>query len=55
MKPICKSEARWKYWRDENPKDHRDNFKSWAKKQMARARRRFLRDESLTQNDKKNF
>lgn len=42
-KPFCKSEANWKYWREENPKSHRDKFSQWAKKQMNRARRRFLK------------
>ena len=40
-KPICKSEARWKYWREENPKPNIDKFQKYAKKMMVRARRRF--------------
>lgn len=45
MKPICESEARWLYWRKENPKERRDKFKQWAKKQMVKARRRFYKKE----------
>lgn len=41
MKPKCKAEARWKYWREENPKANIDKFSRWAKQQMRRARRRF--------------
>lgn len=41
MKPKCKAEARWKYWREENHKENINKFSKWAKKQMNRARRRF--------------
>ena len=46
-KPICKSESRWAYWRKEAHEIHRgcnpDKFVRWAKRQMAKARRRFLK------------
>lgn len=42
-KPTCKAESHWKYWRQENPKANIDKFTRWAKKQMTRARRRFLK------------
>jgi hypothetical protein len=49
MKPCSKIEACWKYWREEGRSDKPDRFKSWAKKQMVKARRRFgkevVRDE----------
>lgn len=46
MKPICKAEARWKFWREENRawnEYNSDKFIPWVKKQMRRARRRYLR------------
>ncbi len=45
MKPICKAEARWKYWREENPNNKRriDKFTRFAKRQMKAARRRYLK------------
>jgi hypothetical protein len=45
MKPVNKEESRWQYWRNENPKEHRDRFKTWAKKMMAKARRRYYKSE----------
>lgn len=51
MKPICKSEARWKYWRDETRAvkgQNLDKFVPWAKKQMRKARRRFLQRANQT-------
>ena len=44
MKPSCKAESRWLYWRTENPKNHRDRFSQWAKKQMVKARRRHYKN-----------
>lgn len=43
MKPLCKGEGKWKYWREENPRDKGCGFKTWAKKMMKRAVRRFLK------------
>jgi hypothetical protein len=43
MKPKSKAEARWKYWREENPKKHQDRFSTWAKKMMKRAQRRWFK------------
>jgi hypothetical protein len=40
MKPVSKAESRWLYWRSENPRERRDGFTVWAKKMMAKARRR---------------
>jgi hypothetical protein len=41
MKPVCKSEARWKFWRESNPNNsHLKGFTKWAKKMMNKARRR---------------
>lgn len=48
MRPKCKAEAKWKYWREENPKPKRDRFSQWAKRMMRKSRRRF-------QNNPKNF
>jgi len=46
-KPICKAESRWSYWRIEGSMlrrgDKADKFVKWAKKQMSRAKRRFLK------------
>jgi len=44
MKPVCKAEARWLYWRIENP-NQKDKFSKWAKKQMTKARRRLYKNE----------
>ena len=42
MKPKCKAETKWKYWREENCQgSNLDKFTKWAKIQMNRARRRF--------------
>ncbi len=41
MKPTCKSESKWIYWRCENPNIKTYNkFDKYAKNQMIRARRR---------------
>jgi hypothetical protein len=49
MKPICKAEALWKYWREEGRswRKRSANQKStaWVKNQMQRARRRFLQHD----------
>ena len=39
-KPISKSEARWKFWREQNPWHKHDGFMGWVKLAMRRARRR---------------
>lgn len=52
MKPICKSECRWLYWRNEGPRLKRDKFKKYAKNRMNRSRRRFFK--SGIQNIKNN-
>jgi len=43
MKPTCKSEAAYIHWRNEVPTDRPDKFSKWSKKQMAKARRRYLK------------
>jgi hypothetical protein len=47
MKPICKAEAKWKYWRDEGRfwRNHPGKFTAWAKTQMRKAKRRFLQHD----------
>lgn len=46
MKPICKSEARWLFWRNEAPfHNFGDKFNKYAKKYMNKARRRFYKKE----------
>ena len=40
-RPLCKAEGRWLFWRT-MAKNLRQ-FGGWDKKQMARARRRFLK------------
>ena len=47
MKPVCKNECRWLFWRNENP-NHFNNdrgFGKYAKKLMNKARRRFYKKE----------
>ena len=43
-KPICKSEARWKYWRDDGRWGIGDRFSRWAKRMMVKARRRYIKN-----------
>lgn len=38
-KPICKAEAKWDIWRDDRG---RKRFTPWQKRQMNKAKRRFL-------------
>ncbi len=41
MKPTSKAEARWKYWREDNPNNaHSWKFTVWAKRMMNKAKRR---------------
>lgn len=41
MKPTSKGEARWKYWREDNPNNaHLKGFTKWAKNMMNKAKRR---------------
>lgn len=44
MKPICKSEARYAFWRWELGQSKRrpNGFAKWMKRCMAKARRRHL-------------
>lgn len=43
-RPICKGESRWSYWRKEaHSLGKHDKFTRWAKRQMAKARRRFAK------------
>jgi len=47
VKPVCKNECRWLFWRNENP-NHSNNdkgFGKYAKKLMNKARRRFYKKE----------
>lgn len=50
MKPVCHSEAIWKYWRDRITLKKNDKLTPWSKKMMRRARRRFLRRELFEQH-----
>jgi len=46
MKPVCKAESRWKYWREEFSSKHRLNkFTVWAKRQMNKAKRQHYKEE----------
>jgi len=47
MKPVNKSEAGWKYFRHENrhAKSRKSGISKYAKRQMAKAVRRFSRKE----------
>lgn len=45
MKPVCKSEARWYFWRPDRPwtKNVKGGFDRFAKKYMNRVRRRYYK------------
>jgi hypothetical protein len=46
MKPLCKAEAHWLYWRNENPSHSiLAGFSKWAKNQMNRSKRRLFKRE----------
>jgi len=45
MKPINKQEGRWYYWRSETFFNPKKGFARFAKKQIAKARRRFEKQE----------
>lgn len=47
-KPICKAEGRWAWWRWEAGQSKRpsNGFPKWAKRLMAKARRRYLKVRS---------
>lgn len=56
MKPTCKSEARYLFWRVEYRGKHRlDKFTQYAKKTMNKARRRYFKREIMNfMQDAKN-
>lgn len=44
-KPTSKSEAKWLFWREENPKHGERGFTKFAKTKMNRLKRRFFKQE----------
>jgi len=47
MKPICKAEAKWLYWRETFYEYKDRGFRRGGKKDMSRARRRFAKHEII--------
>ena len=49
MKPTCKAESCYLFWRQDTPAQHDIGFRRYAKTQMNRAKRRYFKDQIQTE------
>ena len=45
MKPLCKAECDYLFWRQDTPAQHDTGFRKYAKTHMNRAKRRYFKDQ----------
>ena len=55
MKPLCKAESCYLFWRQDTPAQHDTGFRKYAKTMMNRAKRRYFKHliaQELEANEK---